>query len=84
MADNGIKVVPTVNWGNEATFDYCFDGIAKDSAVAVSTYMVSEHNNHSAQKEFFLKGYNEMLRIIDPDVILCYNEPFETTEKVKQ
>jgi len=29
--------------------------------VAVSTYMVSEHDNRCDQKEFFLKGYREML-----------------------
>lgn len=38
--------------------------------------MVLEHNNHSDQKEFFLNGYNEMLRQIEPERIICYNEPF--------
>lgn len=38
--------------------------------------MVSEHNNHSDQKDFFLKGYNELLRRIEPEKIICYNEPF--------
>lgn len=58
LADKGLRVVPTVNWGLENTFDFCFNGIEKDSAVAVSTYMVTAHNNYSDQKEFFLKGYN--------------------------
>ena len=35
----GIRVVPTVNWGDESTFDFCFEGIEKGSVVAVSTYM---------------------------------------------
>ncbi len=68
--------MPTVNWGNENTFEFCFDGIEKGSTVAVSTYMVSEHDNRQAQKEFFLKGYNEMLHRIEPEKIICYNEPF--------
>ncbi len=76
FAHKGVKVIPTVSWGLENTFDFCFNGIEKGSAVAVSTYMVSEHNNHSDQKEFFLKGYNEMLRRIEPEKIICYNEPF--------
>ncbi len=76
MASKGIKVVPTVNWGNENTFDFCFAGIPKGSAVAVSTYMVSEHGNRADQKEFFLKGYNEMLKRIEPEYIICYNTPF--------
>lgn len=75
-ASKGIRVIPTVSWGNENTFEFCFDGIEKGSVVAVSTYMVTEHNHHKEQKEFFLKGYNEMLRRIEPTKIICYNEPF--------
>lgn len=76
LVSKGINVIPTVNWGNEDTFDFCFDGIEKGSTVAVSTYMVSEHNNHADQKDFFMKGYNEMLRKIEPQNIICYNTPF--------
>ena len=76
FASKGIRVVPTVSWGNENTFDFCFDGIEKGSTVAVSTYMVSEHDNRQNQKDFFLKGYNEMLRRIEPEKIICFNEPF--------
>lgn len=75
-ASKGIRVIPTVNWGNESTFDFCFEGIEKGSVVAVSTYMASEHGNHQAQKEWFLTGYNEMLRRIQPERIICYNTPF--------
>lgn len=76
FASKGIYVVPTVSWGNENTFEFCFDGIEKGSTVAVSTYMVSEHDNRQDQKEFFLKGYNEMLHRIEPEKIICYNTPF--------
>lgn len=75
-ASKGIRVVPTVNWGDEATFDFCFEGIEKGSVVAVSTYMASEHDNRQAQKEWFMAGYNEMLRRIEPEKIICYNTPF--------
>lgn len=27
-------------------------------------------------KKFFLKGYHEMLRQIEPERIICYNQPF--------
>ena len=75
-ASKGMRVVPTVNWGNEDTFEFCFDGIEKGSTVAVSTYMASEHGNHSDQKEWFMKGYNEMLRRVEPEKVICYNTPF--------
>lgn len=75
-ASKGIRVIPTVNWGDESTFDFCFDGIEKGSIVAVSTYMASEHDHRKDQKEWFMAGYNEMLRRIEPERIICYNTPF--------
>ena len=75
-ASKGIRVIPSVNWGDESTFDFCFQGIEKGSTVAVSTYMASESNHHEAPKEWFMSGYNEMLRQIEPERIICYNTPF--------
>ncbi len=80
FADRGMRVIPTVNWGDESTFDFCFLGIPRGSTVAVSTYMVSEHDNRADQKEFFLKGYREMLSRIEPERILCYHTPFPEME----
>ena len=82
LAEKGIKVIPTVSWGLENTFDFCFNGIEKGSTVAVSTYMVSEHGSHKDQKEFFLKGYNEMLKRIEPELVICYNTPFPEMEGI--
>ena len=79
-ADQGLRVIPTVSWGAENTFDFCFLGIPKGSTVAVSTYMVTEHDNRCDQKEFFLRGYREMLRRIEPERIICYNTPFPEME----
>ena len=75
-ASKGMRVIPTVNWGDESTFDFCFEGIEKGSVVAVSTYMASEHDHRSDQKEWFMAGYNEMLQRIEPEKIICYNMPF--------
>lgn len=79
-ASKGIRVIPSVNWGDEATFDFCFQGIEKGSTVAVSTYMASESDHHEAQKEWFMTGYKEMLRQIEPERIICYNTPFPEME----
>lgn len=76
LADKGIRVIPTINWGLENTFDFCFNGIEKGSTVAVSTYMASAHGNRADQKDFFMAGYNEMLKHIEPEAIICYHYPF--------
>ena len=79
-ASKGLRVIPTVNWGDTSTFDFCFEGIEKGSVVAVSTYMASAHGNRSDQKEWFLTGYSEMLRRIKPEKIICYHTPFPEME----
>lgn len=67
----GLKVIPTVSWGDEKSFDFCFDGIEKGSVVAVCTYY-----RENCEREFML-GYNEMLKRIKPSKIICYDEPFK-------
>lgn len=71
MQDKGIKVIPTVSWGEPNTFWFCFDGIPKGSVVAVSTIGVRK------EKSLFMQGYEEMMRKIKPQAVICYGEPFE-------
>lgn len=66
----GLKVIPTIEWSDERSFDFCFDGIEKGSIVAVSTY-----GKKHCEKEF-MKGYDEMLKRIEPSAIICYEKPF--------
>ena len=67
----GLTVIPTVSWGDERSFEFCFDGVEKGSAVAVCTYY------RENDEEAFMLGYNKMLEIIKPSAILCYDEPFK-------
>jgi hypothetical protein len=69
-ASKGIRVVPSVNWGDESTFDFCFDGIEEGSIVAVGTMGCKR------SKLAFMRGYNEMLKRIKPSVIICFGSPF--------
>lgn len=61
----GMKVIPTIEWGDESSFEFCFDGVELGSVVAVSTYSREDFKNE------FLLGYNEMLRRIKPSAIIC-------------
>ena len=66
-------VVPTVMWGEEDTWDWCFDGLPKHSIVAVSNVGVG---NSRAEKEYFSNGYHEMLRRLEPSKILFFSRNF--------
>lgn len=90
----GIKIVPTVTWADERTFDICFNHIEKGSVVAISTVGVSKC------KESFLKGFNEMMKRIEPPLVLVrgktikgmegnfvfidFDETFESTSEYEQ
>lgn len=67
----GLIVIPTVSWGGISTFNFCFDGIEEGSIVAVSTLGCKKSKNS------FLRGYNEMLKRINPKAIICFGTPFE-------
>lgn len=66
----GLRVVPTISWGDESSFDFCFDGVEEGSTVAVCTYY-----RENCEEEFML-GYNRMMEVIKPQAVLCYDEPF--------
>ncbi|MCL2034667.1 MAG: DUF4417 domain-containing protein [Oscillospiraceae bacterium] len=67
----GIKVIPTISWANEDSFDWCFDGEPENSAVAVSS--VGTQLNKETKKAF-MKGYDAMLEKLGPETILFFGK----------
>lgn len=67
----GLKVIPNIGWGDISTFSFCFDGIEKGSIVAVGTIGCRK------SKTAFMRGYNEMLKRIEPSAIICFGKPFD-------
>lgn len=67
MQDAGIKVIPTISWAEPATFDWCFDGVAKHTTVSVSTVGVKRNG-----LETFRVGIGAMLDRLEPSRILLY------------
>jgi hypothetical protein len=70
----GIKVIPTIGWSDERSFDFCFEGVEKGGVVAVGTVGVMNDEN---AKKLFLKGYNEMMKRLEPKKIIIYGSKFE-------
>ncbi|MCL2579221.1 MAG: DUF4417 domain-containing protein [Oscillospiraceae bacterium] len=64
----GLNVIPTVNWSDENSFDFCFLGLQRGGAVAVST--VSCQRDDRA----FMRGYNQMMMTLEPSTIICYGD----------
>lgn len=66
---NGIKVIPTISWSTEESYDFAFLGVPKGSIVAIGTVGVL---NDDKAKELFLKGFEEMLKRLEPKEVLSY------------
>lgn len=66
---HGIRVIPTICWSDEDSFEWCFDGEPIGSTVAVSS--VGTQVNKEAGR-LFKAGYEEMLRRLRPKEIIMY------------
>lgn len=64
-----VEVIPTVSWSNEESFDFCFKGIHKHSTVSLSTMSIGKDDLAS-----FIKGYEEMLRQLEPKNLVLYGD----------
>ena len=65
----GIKVIPTLSWAEEETFQFCFEGIPQGSIVSISTIGVKR--NEEALK-IWEQGVDELIKRIKPSTILIY------------
>lgn len=69
MQEIGCKVYPTITWGDESSYDFCFDGEPHHSTVCVSS--VGTQRNPQAKK-LFIAGYKKMMEVLQPETILFY------------
>ena len=70
----GIKVVPTLQWADHRTFDFCFTGIEPGGIVAVST-LGSAKNPIS--RGYWIAGMQKAIDVLHPDTILLYGTPID-------
>ena len=70
----GITVVPTIDWGDATTYDWCFDGEPEGGIVAVSNLKMMRNKE---LREQFMRGYKEMLIRLQPKEVLIYGHLFD-------
>ena len=75
----GIKVIPSVTWAEEDTFDWCFSWIPKGSAVVVSTVGCVQNK---AAREAFMIGFEAMLNRVQPSDIIFYGHEIEAATQM--
>lgn len=65
----GFEVIPSVSWAGQNTYEFCFNGIPRNSVVAVSTLGVMKS---AAKKSMFEDGYREMCCHLSPEFVVLY------------
>ncbi|MCR5478244.1 MAG: DUF4417 domain-containing protein [Ruminococcus sp.] len=66
----GHAVINNVRWGTPETYWYCFDGIPKNSVVAIGTVGGSPRKMNDRNR--FEEGLAEMMRVLSPHTIIVY------------
>ena len=68
MQDCGMDVIPLVYWGDERSFDYCFDGLPEKSVLSTYTMGVNDPKVWVHWK----RGMDELIKRKKPKTILLY------------
>ena len=70
----GLTVIPTISWSTSQSFNFCFDGVERNSIVAIG--MIGCKRNRLG----FMRGYIAMLEKLNPSAVLCFGTPFPEME----
>lgn len=65
----GATVVPTLQWAERASFDYCFDGLPVGSVVSISTVGVTRNPK---SRKVFREGFDAAMERLAPSTVLLY------------
>lgn len=66
----GSAVTNNVRWGDNDTFDRCFDGISRKSIVSIGT--VASGLRRSENRKLFESGFAKLLEVLKPHTIIVY------------
>lgn len=80
MQDIGVKVYPTISWSDESSYKWCFDGEPHHGTVCLGSVGTQKQTE---SKRLFLKGYDRMMEILEPETVIFYGEvPKECTGNI--
>ena len=69
MQDEGLTVIPTVQWAEPETFAFCFDGLPEGGVMSISTVGVKQ-DPHAL--EIWKAGTTELIKRKKPSTLLVY------------
>lgn len=73
----GIPMIPTAGFAGESSWEWCFDGLPKNSTVAVTTNTVNDRE----ARRLFVGGINAMVEKTQPTAIVVCGKCPDWLEK---
>ena len=74
LKKNGVSIIPNFLWGDERTWEFCFDGIEKHSIIAVGTHGTAKKK---LDKFYLEQALDKLLEIIEPRHIVIYGSAYK-------
>ena len=72
--DEGIPVIPSLQWADRSTYKFCFNGIEQGGMVSVSTLGAAKEKE---ARKLWQDGMREAIKRIHPSTILLYGVPID-------
>lgn len=69
LQNEGVEIIPNVRFADERSYAFCFDGVEKNSTVAIGTHGCIKKLTDRA---YFEKGLAEMVERLHPHTIIVY------------
>ena len=79
LQELGFKVIINVRWTDEASYEFCFEGIEEGSVVSIGSHGCSKE---LADRKLFESGLEEMIRRIKPKKIIIYGTVTDLTRRI--
>lgn len=73
----GVNIIPVAVWNDLSSFEWCFDGMPKNSVIAIGTNGISKDGRNS-----FRAGFYEMIRQLKPIQIVWVGQKIEVDTDV--
>lgn len=64
----GIRVIPTIAWSDEDSFEWCFEGEPEGGVVSASAIGCNNRRTRAA----FNRGYAEMCKRLSPKLVILF------------
>ncbi len=71
LAKNGVNVINNVRWSDPTSYEYCFDGVPKNSIIAIGTIGCIKEKKYW---KMYQQGLDEMIKRLTPHTIIVYGK----------